>query len=114
MTLDDLEQLTDEMVHDVYKGMNVSKETIEKAKQLAEQESKESYEEQQEKELKAEWAYNLYLTCISFHLRKPSMSVAYASVGQAIEIFYFHDYIFNPEIAKNFLLAFWCMKIMIM
>lgn len=64
MTLDDLEQLTDEMVHDVYKGMNVSKDTIEKAKQLAEQESKESYEEQQEKELKAEWAYNLYLTCI--------------------------------------------------
>lgn len=64
MTLDDLEQLTDEMVHDVYKGMNVSKETIEKAKHLAEQESKESYEEQQEKELKAEWAYNLYLTCI--------------------------------------------------
>lgn len=40
------------------------------------------------------------------------MSVAYASVGQAI--FYFHDYIFNPEIAKKFLVAFWCMKIMIM
>lgn len=30
------------------------------------------------------------------------MSVAYASLGQAIEIFYFHDYIFNPEIAKKF------------
>lgn len=42
------------------------------------------------------------------------MSVAYASVGQAIEIFYFHDYIFNPEIANKFLVAFWCMKIMIM
>lgn len=34
------------------------------------------------------------------------MSVAYASVGQAIEIFYFHDYIFNPEIAKNFFSSF--------
>lgn len=42
------------------------------------------------------------------------MSVAYASVGQAIEIFYFHDYIFHPEIAKKILVAFWCMKIMIM
>lgn len=32
MILDDFEQLIDEMVYDVYKGMNVFKEMIEKVK----------------------------------------------------------------------------------
>ncbi|XP_061162327.1 UPF0764 protein C16orf89 homolog [Saccostrea echinata] len=54
MTLDDLEQLTDQMVNDVYKNLNVSKATYEKAKLQAEQESKETYEKEEAEELKAE------------------------------------------------------------
>nr|XP_022336466.1 UPF0764 protein C16orf89 homolog [Crassostrea virginica] len=54
MTLADLEQLTDEMVNEIYEGRNVSKATVEKAKVAAEEESKESFEKEQAKELKEE------------------------------------------------------------
>ncbi|XP_056008776.1 UPF0764 protein C16orf89 homolog isoform X2 [Ostrea edulis] len=49
MTLPELEKLTDEMVNDVFKNRNISAATIKKYKIQAEQESKESFEKEQEK-----------------------------------------------------------------